>query len=105
MPARQPVSDNLAAALGWLVAHSQASPDELIPGPLELAGWKKHLFFEKIIGFLVEIEHYMFFSIIMLAHHPAFRWNILHSQQRQKQDDKPLLHPVQNHRCTNTGIH
>jgi len=37
MPARQPVSDNLAAALGWLVAHSQASPDELIPGPLELA--------------------------------------------------------------------
>ncbi|MEB3302238.1 MAG: SAV_2336 N-terminal domain-related protein, partial [Cyanobacteriota bacterium] len=31
------MSVNLAAALGWMVAHSQASPDELIPGPRELA--------------------------------------------------------------------
>jgi formylglycine-generating enzyme required for sulfatase activity len=37
MPARQPVSVHLAEALSWMVAHSQASPDELTPGPLELA--------------------------------------------------------------------
>ena len=37
MPARQPGSAHLAEALSWMVAHSQASPDELTPGPLELA--------------------------------------------------------------------
>ena len=37
MPARQPGYAHLAEALSWMVAHSQASPDELIPGPLELA--------------------------------------------------------------------
>ena len=37
MPSRQPAAANLAEALRWMVAHSQASTDELIPGPLELA--------------------------------------------------------------------
>jgi formylglycine-generating enzyme required for sulfatase activity len=37
MPARPPVSVHLAEALSWMVSHSQASPDELTPGPLELA--------------------------------------------------------------------
>jgi formylglycine-generating enzyme required for sulfatase activity len=37
MPARQPGSAHLAEALSWMVAHSQSSPDELTPGPLELA--------------------------------------------------------------------
>ncbi len=37
MPARQPGSAHLAEALSWMVAHSQASGDELTPGPLELA--------------------------------------------------------------------
>jgi formylglycine-generating enzyme required for sulfatase activity len=37
MPARQPGSAHLAEALSWMVAHSQASADELTPGPLELA--------------------------------------------------------------------
>jgi formylglycine-generating enzyme required for sulfatase activity len=37
MPSHQPGSAHLAEALSWMVAHSQASPDELTPGPLELA--------------------------------------------------------------------
>jgi formylglycine-generating enzyme required for sulfatase activity len=37
MAARQPVSAQLAEALRWMVAHSQAISDDQLPGPLELA--------------------------------------------------------------------